>query len=47
MNAKFLDKFFVSYNPTRNTISFNFISGDEFVAFNGKPSGSTLRFAGS
>jgi hypothetical protein len=35
MNAKFSDKFFVSYNPSLNTISFNFVSGDEFVAFNG------------
>jgi hypothetical protein len=36
MNAKFSDKFFVSYNPTLNTISFNFVSNDQYVAFNGK-----------
>jgi hypothetical protein len=35
LNAKFSDKFFVSYNPTLNTISFNFVSGDQYVAFNG------------
>jgi hypothetical protein len=35
MNAKQSSKFFTSYNPARNTISFNYISGDAFVSFNG------------
>jgi hypothetical protein len=35
LNAKQADRFFVSYNPSHNTVSFNFVSGDEYVAFNG------------
>ena len=35
MNAKQSGKFFTSYNPTLNTISFNFVSGDQFVSFTG------------
>lgn len=35
LNAKQSDRFFVSYNPSHNTVSFNFVSGDEYVAFNG------------
>ena len=35
MNAKKYQRFFVSYDPSKKTISFNFVSGDAFVAFNG------------
>jgi hypothetical protein len=36
MNARLSARFFVSYNPSLNTISFNFISGDPYVGFNGE-----------
>jgi hypothetical protein len=35
MNAKQSGRFFASYNPARNTIAFNYVSGDAFVYFNG------------
>lgn len=35
MNAKQYSRFFVSYDPSKKTIAFNFVSGDAFVAFNG------------
>jgi hypothetical protein len=36
MNARRSNRFFVSFNPSRNTISFNFVSGDGFIFFNGE-----------
>jgi hypothetical protein len=36
MNASLSNRFFVSYNPSLNTISFNFVSGDGYVGFNGE-----------
>jgi hypothetical protein len=35
LNAKQADRFFVSFNPSQNTVEFNFVSNDEYVAFNG------------
>ncbi|MBR1173885.1 hypothetical protein JQ617_07960 [Bradyrhizobium sp. KB893862 SZCCT0404] len=35
MNAKQSDRFFASYNPSKKTISFHYVSGDAFVSFNG------------
>jgi hypothetical protein len=36
LNAKHADKFFVSYNPQHNTISFHFVSNDPYVKWNGE-----------
>jgi len=36
LNAKQSDRFFASYNPSKKTISFNYVSGDAYVVFNGK-----------
>lgn len=35
LNAKKADRFFTSYNPQHKTISFHFVSNDQFVKFNG------------
>jgi hypothetical protein len=35
MNAKQASRFFISYDPSKKTISFNFVSGDALVAFRG------------
>lgn len=35
LNAKKADKFFVCHDPAKSEISFNYISGDEYVSFNG------------
>jgi len=35
LNAKKANRFFTSYDPSKRTISFNYVSGDAFVAFNG------------
>jgi hypothetical protein len=35
LNASKASKFFVSHNPAQKTVSFNFVSGDGYVTFNG------------
>ena len=35
MNAKKSDRFFVSHDPSKKTVSFHFVSGDRFTTFNG------------
>lgn len=35
LNAKKATRFFTSFDPSKKTISFNYVSGDAFVSFNG------------
>uniref|UniRef100_E6VL30 Hypothetical genomic island protein n=1 Tax=Rhodopseudomonas palustris (strain DX-1) TaxID=652103 RepID=E6VL30_RHOPX len=35
MNAKKADRFFVAHDPSKKTVSFHFVSGDTYTAFNG------------
>jgi hypothetical protein len=35
LNAKKSNRFFVTYDPSKKTISFNYVSGDPWVKFNG------------
>lgn len=36
LNAQKADRFFVSHNPQHNTISFHFVSSDEYIKFSGE-----------
>jgi len=35
LNARYAARFFTSYNPAKKTISFHYVSGDQYVAVNG------------
>lgn len=35
MNAQKSSRFFTSYDPSKNTVSFHFVSGDDYIAFSG------------